>query len=76
MSNNNLYLKNTTFTKTPGLPQMASYLVFLTEVILFYGFVLPNLRAPAQAALGVLYSISLLALVIASLASSVVDPSD
>ena len=77
MSNNNPYERNTSFSKTPGIPQLASYVVFLTQTILYYAVVLPRLQGTtAQALLGTFYSLSLLALVVSALVSSLTDPAD
>ena len=71
-----LYERNNTFSKRPGLPQVASYIVFALEVVLFYAVVLPALANRPQIALGVLYTATLLLLVVATVVASKVDPSD
>ena len=70
------YETNNTFSKRPGLPQVASYIVFALEVVLFYAVVLPALANRPQIALGLLYTATLLLLVIATVVASKVDPSD
>lgn len=71
-----LYERNNTFSKRPGLPQVASYIVFTLEVVLFYAVVLPALANRPQIALGLLYTATLLLLVVATVVASKVDPSD
>lgn len=71
-----LYERNNTFSKRPGLPQVASYIVFALEVVLFYAVVLPALANRPQIALGILYTATLLLLVVATIIASKVDPSD
>lgn len=74
---NNPYFKNNSFTKTPGVAQIASYTVFLLETVLFYVAVLPHLESlSVKVTLGILYSISLLILIVFTLLSSLNDPSD
>lgn len=75
-SSRRLYHKNNTFSKRPGVPQIASYLVFTLETVLFYLVVLPRLEGPAQAILGTLYSMTLVSLVVSTLVASSCDPSD
>ena len=58
------------------MPQVASYLVFILETVLFYLVILPRLESPAQSILGTLYSVTLLSLVISTLVASTCDPSD
>lgn len=76
MSDSKPYDKVASFTKKPGIAQIASYAVFTFEVALFFIVVLPNLSTNSQIALGVLYSLSLLALIVTAGTCSVVDPSD
>lgn len=71
-----LYEKNNTFSKRPGLPQVASYIVFALETVLFYSVVMPALEHKQQVALGVVYSGTLMLLVVATIIASKVDPSD
>lgn len=71
-----LYERNNTFSKRPGLPQVASYVVFALEVVLFYAVVLPALTSGPQIALGFLYTATLLLLIAATVVASKVDPSD
>lgn len=74
---NNPYFKNNSFTKTPGIPQIASYAVFLLETVLYYVVVLPHLESlPSKVTLGILYSIFLLLLIVFTVLSSLNDPSD
>lgn len=70
------YERNNTFSKRPGLPQVTSYIVFALEVVLFYAVVLPALTNGPQIALGLLYTATLLLLVVATVVASKVDPSD
>jgi hypothetical protein len=74
---NNPYFKNNTFTKTPGIPQIASYAVFLLETVLYYVVVLPHLESlSSKVTLSTLYSISLVLLIVFAVLSSLNDPSD
>jgi uncharacterized membrane protein len=73
---NRPYLKNNSFSKKPGLAQIASYVVFLLETILFYTVVLTRLRASAKISFGVCYTASLLMLVISAIVTSLADPAD
>lgn len=75
-SSRRLYHKNNTFSRRPGVPQIASYLVFTLETILFYLVVLPRLEGSTQAILGTLYSMTLLSLVVSTIVASSCDPSD
>ncbi len=70
------YLKISTFTKRPGIPQVASYVVFVLETVLFYTVILPRLNHAPQIFFGILYSGTLVVLVVSTLISSSVDPSD
>jgi hypothetical protein len=71
-----LYEKNTTFTKPPGLPQIISYLVFALETVLFYVVVFPKLNSTAQIIFGIVYSLTLIGLVVSTITASSMDPSD
>lgn len=70
------YSKITTFTKRPGLPQLASYVVFVLETVLFYSVILPRLHETPQVVLGLVYSATLVVLVASTIVSSSADPSD
>lgn len=70
------YFKITTFTKRPGLPQIASYIVFALETVLFYSVILPKLNETSQIILGIVYTLTLIILVASTLVSSSADPSD
>jgi hypothetical protein len=75
--NQNSYYKNTTFSKRPVLPQIASYLVFTLETVLFFGVIVPNFHSQsAKIICSVLYSLTLIALFISTILSSCCDPSD
>jgi hypothetical protein len=76
MSETKPYEKVAAFTKSPGVAQIASYVVLVLEVVLFYAVILPNLESSSQIALGILFSLTLLLLVISGSICSVVDPSD
>lgn len=76
MSEAKPYEKIAAFTKSPGVAQIASYVVFVLEVGLFYAVILPNLESSSQIALGILFSLTLVPLVISGSICSVVDPSD
>lgn len=73
---NRPYIKNNSFSKKPGLAQIASYVVFLLETVLFYSVVLPKLRTSTQIFFGICYSASLLMLVISAIVTSLADPAD
>ena len=73
---NRPYVKNNSFSKKPGLAQIASYTVFLLETILFYSVVLPRLRTPTQVSFGICYSASLVMLVVSAVVTSLADPAD
>ena len=70
------YEKSTTFTRKPGVPQIASYIVFALETVLFYAVVLPRLNPSEKITLGIFYTITLLGLVISTIVASSCDPSD
>lgn len=70
------YSKNNSFSKKPGLAQIASYTVFLLETVLFYSVVLPRLRTLTQISFGICYSASLVMLVISAAITSLADPAD
>lgn len=70
------YSKNNSFSKKPGLAQIASYAVFLMETILFYMVVLPRLQGSSKIAFGISYSLSLLMLVVSAVVTSLADPAD
>ncbi len=76
MNENHPYHKNNTFSKSPGVAQIASYIVFITETVLFYAAILPHLHPSAQTTLALLFSLSLIAMAITTIISSAVDPSD
>jgi len=70
------YSKNNSFSKKPGLAQIASYAVFLLETILFYAVVLPRLQTSTKISFGICYTASLLMLVISATVTSLADPAD
>ena len=73
---NRPYIKNNSFSKKPGLAQIASYTVFLLETVLFYSVVLPRLRTSTQISFGICYSASLVMLVVSAVVTSLADPAD
>lgn len=67
----------TTFTRRPGLPQIASYCVFALETALFYAVVVPLSEPTAPTIVcALLYSVSLAVLVVSTVVASACDPSD
>lgn len=76
MSDPKPYAKVASFTKAPGIAQVASYITFTLEVVLFYSVILPNLNYISQISLGILFSLSLLCLVCSACICSSVDPAD
>ena len=73
----NKYKTTNTFSQQPSLAQIVAYLVFLSESIVFYAVAAPNFNTEAsQITLIVLYSISLIMVLVFTIISSVVDPSD
>jgi len=75
--NQNEYHSNTTCSKSPVLPQIASYLVLTLETVLFYSVVVPNFDSlSSKITYSILYSITLVTLFISGILSSICDPSD
>lgn len=65
------------FTQKPGCAQIFSYIVFTCQLVLYYVCVHPALPSPIeQLAFGIAYPITIGVLVIFTLVSSIIDPSD
>ena len=76
-NSNNRYDRNTTCTKPPVLPQLLSYIVFLTKFILYFSVVFPNFENDSsRIIITVLYIVTLVLLLISATISSLTDPSD
>ena len=75
MNETKAYTTKNTFSKSPGCAQIASYIIFLLMVVLFYVSVRPNLHS-GQIALTIFFTICTAAMVITTLITSYIDPSD
>ena len=71
--NNNSHPVNT-FSRRPSLQQVFSYMAITLQTLVFYLVVYPNI--PHSLASTLLYSVSLVAVVVSTFISSYIDPSD
>lgn len=80
VDNNDPYRYRTinTFTRKPGIAQLASYLIFSAMVATFYACILPEVANEMipRITMHVVYPISLAVLIALTLASSIIDPTD
>lgn len=66
-----------TFSRTPSPAQICSYVVILLESLIFYIMIRPNIIShPASLTFTLLFSASLVLLIITSFVCSYIDPSD
>lgn len=77
MGKNDTYTTVNTFTRSPSLAQVCSYLVIALESVLFYVMIRSSIKSYiASLIFTVLFTVSLLVLLITTFVCSFVDPSD